>query len=303
MEEEEETRVSSRSNSAGDSLYAAPFPRSTIINCITNTTQRSCIPTVYGAAAATTTTTTYNEYNKASPLRCESSCKDKEPQSERRLPVNSLMQVGMEEQQPVSQASSPDRPYLRCAMPFTPSPTVQEQCRRKGKVTLSSRWRPYANGAVHRYNVASRMMPPRDPNEEHRFNTLEEMARRRANDSKAYRPTKIALPTRGPTNLPLVVRALEEDPREVADKAKQAIQAEVPVPYKIMEKKLLFDATVGTVKPYVLGDINAHKRRRLRPGKKDLSMPQSALTQDPLLVFVETMRYQRPALGIYSFQV
>ncbi|KEG10797.1 hypothetical protein DQ04_03281000 [Trypanosoma grayi] len=67
---------------------------------------------------------------------------------------------------------------------------------------------------------------------------------------------------------------------------------------------MFFDATIGAVKPYALGENRQQQRqRRVRPGQIPPAMPPSALTRDPMEVFVEAMRYQRPAYGVHSFDV
>ncbi|KAH8605494.1 hypothetical protein ERJ75_001589100 [Trypanosoma vivax] len=173
----------------------------------------------------------------------------------------------------------------------------------KWKYSLHSRWRPYASGVVQRYNVSPRVYSHTDNVQKSQFNSLEDMAKRLENDRKNHRPPRQTPFHRMPSLKPQVVCMTEEDPRLIRREPTPEREEDVHLPPRVVEKKALFNSTVGSVRPYVLGQHLSEKERRRRPGKKMPSMPASALNQDPVAVFVEAMRHQRPSLGIFSFHV
>ncbi|RNF10178.1 hypothetical protein TraAM80_01756 [Trypanosoma rangeli] len=193
--------------------------------------------------------------------------------------------------------------------PVPPSPELPE----KVKVSMSKRWTPYINGAVRRYKVPSKVGIRRDVAEATRgcpFRYLEEMAQVHAEEMDGRRRfydvivPQLTLPTQ------FVLHVPDADSRRVADEAhpKAKMLANAEASMELLRRRVLFDTTLGAVKPYALGESRdcqklQQKRRKMRPGETPLFMPPSALSQDPMVVFAEAMRYQRPGLGIYSFDV
>ncbi|ESL08302.1 hypothetical protein TRSC58_03997 [Trypanosoma rangeli SC58] len=193
--------------------------------------------------------------------------------------------------------------------PVPPLPELPE----KIKVSMSKRWTPYINGAVRRYNVPSKVGIRREVAEATGgcpFRYLEEMAQLHAEEMAGKRRfddvdlLQFTLPTQ------FVLHVPDADSRRVADevypKAKTLANAEASM--ELLQRRVLFSTTLGAVKPYALGESRDSQklqqgRRKMRPGETPLFIPPSAFSQDPMVVFAEAMRYQRPGLGVYSFDV
>ncbi|RNF08781.1 uncharacterized protein Tco025E_07083 [Trypanosoma conorhini] len=206
---------------------------------------------------------------------------------------------------PPTQGGEPKQPHE----PLPPSPELPE----KVKISLSKRWTPYINGAVRRYKVPAKFRGRLEVAEKtggSPFRYLEEVARQHAEEQAGKRPCYDVFAPQLTPPTQFVLRVPDADPRRLLDEvypsAKALANAETSM--ELRQRKVLFDATLGAVKPYALGESRDRQgrhqgRRKQRPGEVPLSMPLSALSHDPMVVFVEAMRYQRPGLGVYSFDV
>ncbi|KAH9599524.1 hypothetical protein LSM04_004968 [Trypanosoma melophagium] len=182
---------------------------------------------------------------------------------------------------------------------ITQPPTPES--RRIVRVKLGQRWRAHANGAIRRYAVESKVGNScSSPNVErqHFYRTVDEIASRLAEEREERRLPHIECAPPPVVPRQFVLRATNVDPRVLAGELHMPQQRSVVGPVELQMRTALFENTLGAVRPYASDSRRRRRTRHIPP-----AMPASALTRDPMEVFVEMMRYQRPGLGVCSFDV
>lgn len=179
----------------------------------------------------------------------------------------------------------------------------------KIKVSLGRRWLPYVNGTIRRYDVPARVgdMAKREGGARERFYcSIEELEQRHKEELREKRLPRVLFAPQIVPPRQFVVRTAEVDPRVVADEANtgQQVQKSSGISAELLERKVCFDTTLGAVRPYALGEGWRQRGRcRAKPGVAPTAMPLSYVLRDPMEVFVEAMRYQRPTIGVYAYDV
>ncbi|EAN86125.1 hypothetical protein C3747_276g23 [Trypanosoma cruzi] len=297
----------------GNKLYVSGQCNEIVLNCWTESARRQCLPSLMRVDSPDRKRTPSPLYH---PLSLSTNT---EKQQQQPLPcinlsgsAGSFLNTSEDEVLMAWNVSPDTQPQADPAQARGKRPQSSE-LHQAIKVALGKRWRPYANGAIRRYNVPSKLRGGsvnHDGRQESPFKFIEEMAQRHAEAQAEKRlPHDVFAPQQLPPRQ-FVVRLPDVDPRRVADEvnAKPKTLSNAEIPTELLHRKVLFDATLGAVKPYALrerGDQGKLQqgRRRKRPGEVPPSMPLTAFSRDPLEVFVEAMRYQRPALGVYTFDV
>ncbi|ORC85663.1 uncharacterized protein TM35_000331200 [Trypanosoma theileri] len=254
-----------------------------------NSTRRFCVPTVMGV-----------ETTNGKPSRSLRSP----------LPTS-----GVEQARPVSPAGCSDESFT--VWGGTPLPPIQSQSvdvfetthpspstpesRRMIKVALDQRWRSHANGAIRRYVVGPKVgTTSRTPVvvNPRLYRTIDEIASRLAEEREDRRLPHIVFAPPPAAPRQFVVREVDVDPRVLDSEMQVQPQRTVVTPEELQMRMALFENTLGAVRPYASGGEQQRRTGRIPP-----AMPASALTRDPMEVFVEVMRYQRPGLGVCSFDL
>ncbi|EKF35473.1 hypothetical protein MOQ_002334 [Trypanosoma cruzi marinkellei] len=308
----------------GNKLYVNGQCNDIVVSCWTESVRRQCLPSLMQMDSANRQQTPSSLYrslsfhtNTEKPQQSQQQLLQQQP-----LPcihlsnsIGSILNSSTDGVQMAWNVTSDSQPQFDSTLTHGKRPQSSE-LHNAIKVALGKRWRPYANGAIRRYNVASKVKGDGsfhpDGIHESPFRFIEEMAQRHAEAQAEKRlPHDVFYPQVSPPRQ-FVVRLPDVDPRRVVDEvnAKPKTLSNAEIPTEILHRKVLFDATLGTVKPYALrekGEQGKWQRgkgkQRTRPGEIPPSMPLTAFSRDPLEVFVEAMRYQRPALGVYTFDV